>query len=229
MNESLNVERGRVLRATGLMALIAAVLTVLVILPAEFGKDPTGFGKLTGLSRLAAVRADAGAAGRAGTTGIAAGTATESAPPDPVINATGYADESAEHGSSAPLAIWAAPHDKPYASGKYQIRLAGHGEIEWKATVVRGDGLLYRWLVREGTPVHFELHGEPTEGKWTKGFYESYELGEGKGGQGSMVAPFTGHHGWYFVNLSKTPITVEVELVGYYADFGPVLAPPAEG
>ncbi|MCE9521580.1 MAG: hypothetical protein K8S25_04015 [Alphaproteobacteria bacterium] len=31
----------------------ATVLTVLVVLPAEFGRDPTGFGRLTGLDQLA--------------------------------------------------------------------------------------------------------------------------------------------------------------------------------
>ena len=31
----------------------ATVLTLLVVLPAEFGRDPTGFGRLTGLDRLA--------------------------------------------------------------------------------------------------------------------------------------------------------------------------------
>lgn len=33
-------------------ALIATVLTIFVVLPAEFGRDPTGFGKLTGLIKL---------------------------------------------------------------------------------------------------------------------------------------------------------------------------------
>jgi hypothetical protein len=31
----------------------ATILTVLVVLPAEFGRDPTGFGRLTGLDKLA--------------------------------------------------------------------------------------------------------------------------------------------------------------------------------
>jgi hypothetical protein len=35
-----------------LAGLIATVLTVLVVLPAEFGRDPTGFGHLTGLIKL---------------------------------------------------------------------------------------------------------------------------------------------------------------------------------
>lgn len=33
-------------------AVAATVLTILVVLPAEFGRDPTGFGHLTGLIKL---------------------------------------------------------------------------------------------------------------------------------------------------------------------------------
>lgn len=33
-------------------ALVATLLTLLVVLPAEFGRDPTGFGQLTGLIKL---------------------------------------------------------------------------------------------------------------------------------------------------------------------------------
>lgn len=189
MNEELRYPRRRVLRAAGLVALVAAVLTVLVILPAEFGRDPTGFGRVTGLTRLAATRAAAVEAG------------------------------------AAPLAEWAHGHDERYASGRYQVQLGPYEETEYKATLARGEPLLYRWSVREGSAVHYEFHGEPTEGQWPKDYYESYALGEGGGGQGSMVAPFTGHHGWYWVNLSDQPVTIEVELVGYYSAFGPVTAP----
>jgi len=43
----------RLLLITLVAGLVATVLTVLVVLPAEFGRDPTGFGKLTGLDKLA--------------------------------------------------------------------------------------------------------------------------------------------------------------------------------
>jgi len=33
-------------------AAVATVLTIFAVLPAEFGRDPTGFGKLTGLIKL---------------------------------------------------------------------------------------------------------------------------------------------------------------------------------
>lgn len=44
---------GKLLLATLGAAAAATALVVLVVLPAEFGRDPTGFGRLTGLSSLA--------------------------------------------------------------------------------------------------------------------------------------------------------------------------------
>jgi hypothetical protein len=216
MTESLHESRGRVLRATGLMALIAAVLTVTVILPAEFGRDPTGFGTLTGLTRLAAVRAASEAAG-----------ATPASAPAPAAAAApgaagGFDAEASADGKSLPLAKWSNKHADGYATGKYEIKLAGGGELEWKSTMVRGEPLLYRWKVRTGQQVYYEFHGEPVKGKWAKEYYESYETGEAASGQGFVVAPFSGHHGWYFVNLTGDPIIIDVELVGYYSSFGPV-------
>lgn len=217
MTESLHEPRRRVLRATGLMALIAAVLTVAVILPAEFGRDPTGFGTLTGLTRLAAVRAASEAATSAApaTTGA---TGTAAAPGV----AGGFDAEASAEGKALPLAKWSNKHTDAFATGKYEIKLAGAGELEWKATMKRGEPLLYRWKVRTGQQVYYEFHGEPVSGKWADKYYESYETGEAASGQGYVVAPFSGHHGWYFVNLTGDPIIIDVELVGYYSGFGPV-------
>jgi hypothetical protein len=47
----------RLLRATVLAAAAAAVLLVLVVLPAEYGIDPTGAGRATGLYRAPAAEA----------------------------------------------------------------------------------------------------------------------------------------------------------------------------
>jgi hypothetical protein len=104
--------------------------------------------------------------------------------------------------------------------------MKGDEEFEYKAYVNRGESLLYRWRVKEGSQVYFEFHGQPTEGKWPDEYYESYEKGESSGGQGSMVAPFTGEHGWYWLNLSEKPVTIVVELAGYYSKFGKYGEPP---
>ena len=75
----------------------------------------------------------------------------------------------------------------------------------------------------QGGPVYFEFHGDPTEGKWPKDYYRSYEIKESSPAeQGSFVAPFAGNHGWYFKNLSEEPTVVTLEVSGYYTTLGRV-------
>ena len=175
--------RGQILRATGWSLLSAAILVVGVVLPAEYGIDPTGFGRLTGLTKKVTAAAPA-------------------------------------------RKVWSISHGEKYQLQSYEVQLKGDEELEYKAHIDSGEPLLYSWRVKEGTQVYFEFHGQPTEGKWPEDYYESYEKGEGSGGQGSMVAPFTGEHGWYWLNLSAQPVTIIVELAGYYRDFGRYGDPP---
>ncbi len=54
--QSLPIQSSNTLLKASLFALILAIVVlVLVILPAEYDVDPTGFGKLTGLSQLSSV------------------------------------------------------------------------------------------------------------------------------------------------------------------------------
>ncbi len=88
--------------------------------------------------------------------------------------------------------------------------------------------MLYSWTVNGG-PVYVEFHGEPTAGKWPEGFYQSYEKGDGvSAGHGSLTAPFTGNHGWYWLNLSDKPATITLQVSGYYSSIGRVGEAPKE-
>ena len=199
--------RSQILHATLWAAVAAALLVVGVVLPAEYGVDLTGFGKRTGLTALAAKTA-------------AAGKANAATPiPPAVINADAT-------GVAPPLNVWSVAHADKFHLQTYEVPLKGDEELEYKAYVNRGEPMLYTWRVKEGSQVYFEFHGQPTEGKWPDDYYESYEKGEGIGGQGSMVAPFTGEHGWYWLNLSEKPVTIVVELAGYYSQFGKFGEPP---
>ena len=170
------------------------------MLPAEFGLDYTGFGRLTGLTSLARAKAAAAMP--------AAAVVASSAPVD--------ADAS---GKAPPIAVWQIAHPGKYEVRTYEVPMKGEEEFEYKAHLARGEPLLYSWRVKEGSAVYFEFHGQPSEGTWPKDYYESYEKGEGAGGSGSMIAPFTGDHGWYWLNLSDKPVTIIVELAGYYEKF----------
>ena len=194
-----------VVRAS-LWAMGAAILAlVLVVLPAEYGIDLTGFGRLTGLNGFSQSKAGSGE-GSAKSVASAEAGSVESA----------GADAS---GTAPALKVWSVKHAERYVQRTYEVPLKVDEELEYKAVMARGDALLYRWRVKEGGQVYFEFHGEPTEGKWPEGYYESYEKGEGSSAAGSMVAPFNGNHGWYWQNLGDKPVTIVVELAGYYHDF----------
>ncbi len=57
--------RAGLAKATGIAVVAATVLLVLVVLPAEYGIDPTGFGGAIGLTRLAGAATDETADGAA--------------------------------------------------------------------------------------------------------------------------------------------------------------------
>ena len=35
-------------------------------------------------------------------------------------------------------------------------------------------------------------------------------------GHGSLVAPFAGEHGWYWLNISEKPVTIKLTFTGYH-------------
>ncbi|MBB6092836.1 hypothetical protein HNQ60_001714 [Povalibacter uvarum] len=119
---------------------------------------------------------------------------------------------AANLGASGPM----HEHERKFFTGRVEIAVKPREELEYKALLAAGEPMLYSWRV-EGGPVYSEFHGEPTEGEWPEGFYQSYQIKESTPAEhGSFVAPFTGNHGWYWRNLSDQPVTIVLEASGYY-------------
>ena len=115
-------------------------------------------------------------------------------------------------------------HKGKWYNGRVEINLAGYEELEYKATLAKGESLLHSWTT-QGGPLYFEFHGEPTEGKWPKDYYQSYEIVESaEKASGSFTAPFTGKHGWYWRNPSGEEVTIVLEAAGYYTSLARIEA-----
>jgi hypothetical protein len=74
----------RLVRSTIIAAVSALAILVTVVLPSEYGIDPTGFGRLTGLTTMGQIKmqlAEEAAADEALSAAVAAGTATTSPAP----------------------------------------------------------------------------------------------------------------------------------------------------
>ena len=190
-----------------LAALIAAaVVTVLFVLPAEYGVDPTGVGAKLGLLDLA----DTAEAIESG----------ESSGGNTIVEGTWPAIPE-EFDFYEPDII-GDPYSRTQA-GKFRsdtltIELDVGEQTEYKAIMKQGDALVYHWNLEKGSTVYTDFHADPGEN--AEGYPEMYYIryAESETGEhsGSLVAPFAGNHGWYWLNIEEEPVTITLEVHGYY-------------
>ncbi|MDA1183494.1 MAG: hypothetical protein O2930_02470 [Acidobacteria bacterium] len=177
--------RSRIAVAAAAALLVAGLVLVMFVLPAEYGVDPLGTGARVGLVELGVVGQQVAALEAAAQeTGTGAGQAAIIVPQE-----RGYQEETVEF-----------------------IVAAGEG-MEYKYRLDQGEALLYSWTATG--PVNYELHAEPDGAP--QGYAQSYELRNGMSqASGTLTAPFSGIHGWFWENLSDEPITVTLTAAGFY-------------
>lgn len=181
MTDELGTPSPRKLLTTVLAtAMVAALILVLIVLPAEYQIDPTGFGGLLGLDELAGVSLEAG------------GIEIADAPEGFVVLERGRFNSEAR-----------------------EVVLAPHEEMEIKMALMEGATAVYSWTV-DGGAIYSDFHAEPF-GEPEGGAIRYDEAVSATEAHGSVHAPFGGHHGWYWVNPNDFPVTVTLEVSGYYS------------
>ncbi len=198
-------------KATIVALLVAAVLLITAILPAEYGIDPLGTGKALGLTDLH--KADF-----ANSTGKAAETAPlKSGEAEPTILPT--LEPAADGGAPRMKGAFIA-QPKRYKIDSREIKLAAGEGMEIKYNMKRGAGLIYSWIASD--KLFFEFHGEPNvkpAGKERTDYFESYELDDQVGkdqAHGTFIAPSTGVHGWFWENKTGNEVTLKLVSAGFY-------------
>jgi len=200
---------GKILLATVFALIVAAIVLVVAILPAEYGIDPLGAGKALGLTQLAA----AGAEEPAG----AAAAASSSADATPVLAPVFVPSPTGDAPTYKNLII---TQPSRYKIDSRDIVLAPGEGIEIKYNLKKSAALLYSW--KATAKVAYEFHGEPDrkpEGKAGSDYYETYDLDDKEGkdqGHGTFLAPTTGIHGWFWHNKTTEPVTINLVSAGYY-------------
>lgn len=109
-------------------------------------------------------------------------------------------------------------HEGEFRTDTIDIPLAPGSELEYKLGIEAGNGIVYEWNVLEierPELLYSEFHGH-TEPVNNVGDLMFYRKAEGGSERGSLVAPFSGIHGWYLVNGSDQPIVVRLEVAGFY-------------
>lgn len=183
------------------LALVASLIaTILFILPAEYGIDPTGAGEKLGLLALAE---------------------TVAAPAEPVRLIVGdYPAIPDDFDFYEPEVLgepFSKGHAAPFRTDEFVIRLEEFEQVEYKAIMRRGDAIVYSWSVDSGI-VYSDFHADPGEDAegYPDQYFIRYREAEVDSDSGSLVAPFDGNHGWYWLNIEEKPIVITLRTAGYY-------------
>jgi hypothetical protein len=179
-------------------AAVAALLLVTIVLPAEYSIDPTGIGRVLGLTALSEP------ARTLEITDVLGG------------NETVREVEIPDFGEPVPLPNPAVSQhqEQPPQTRTLQITIPPEQETEIKTVLRKSKVILYSWQVDRGT-VYCDFHGhDPAAGN--EFFVRYLEHQEGSGATGSLVAPFDGEHGWYWLNYNDFPVNITVTITGFY-------------
>jgi hypothetical protein len=174
--------RERVAAAAGAALLVAGLILVAAVLPAEYGLDPLGTGRVFGLSAL-----------------------------NEAQKATAAFSARAAAGPTGVLAV--APQDRAYRQETVDFTIGPGKYVEYKYRMEKGEALLYSW--KATGRVNVDLHAEPDDAP--RGYAESFEKKDRvTQGSGTLTAPFSGIHGWYWQNQGSSEVTVTLASAGFY-------------
>jgi hypothetical protein len=193
-------------RSTVLALVVAIALLVTVVLPSEYAIDPTGIGRMLGLTEMGEIKAQ-----------LAEEAALDAAM-DAVNQAPAQTDDRGEVATSAATAPEAPV--SPAGEGwqdEMQVVLAPGQGAEIKLSMKAGERAEFSWVVQGGT-VNFDTHGDGG------GQSISYEKGRSvPSANGVIEAAFDGNHGWFWRNRGNADVTVVVRARGQYAEMKRVI------
>lgn len=215
----------------------ALAILILIVLPAEYGIDPTRIGGLLGLTEMGQIKQQLAAEAEAEDAALAAGSASV-APADPQIAARLDAIEAQL--SEIAAVIGAAPVPAPSERPAETVAVAPPqpeptpapipaAEPEWRDSFTRtlapGEGIEVKLAMQEGETARFEwsangaVLNHDTHGDGG-GQSVTYVQGRGVSGEADqLTAAFTGNHGWFWRNRTSAPVTLTLRVGGEYERF----------
>ena len=185
----------QLLKSTAIAAVVATGLLVTVVLPAEYGIDPTRIGSVFGLTEMGRIKqqlareaeADAAldeAAAEEQTTVIAGGAEQ---PPGDAAATDVRSDETV-------------------------FELAPDQGLEIKLVMDEGSTTRFAWR-SSGGAINFDTHGDRPGVD-----YHGYGRGSSQSETGELTAAFTGSHGWFWRNRSGEAVTITLTTEGDYTE-----------
>lgn len=205
----------RLLKSTAIAVVIAAILLITVVVPAEYGIDPTRIGSVFGLTEMGRIKTQLAAeadANEAGPTAEVVTSEPRPATPDEVAPDVISEESVAAASSSEPEEVAA-----PQWRDEVVFTLAADAAAEYKLVMNEGVAAKFEWFT-DGAKANFDTHADRPGTD-----YHNYEKGSLARQEGSLTAAFDGNHGWYWRNRSGAPLTITLRTRGEYTEMKKVL------
>jgi len=178
----------QLLQSTIIALTIAVVLLLCIVIPAEYGKDPTGVGKLLGLKEMGVIKMR---------------LEKESL------------HEKQVHNEHISLKAEIIESSKIIEENQDMLEfiIEPNEAIEIKLEMVEGSFAKYEWETKNGG-LNYNLHGDGYKGSqksitYKKGRMTSSDIGE-------IISEFDGYHGWFWRNRNNSAVTVTLKTMGDY-------------
>ena len=224
----------RLLWSTFVAFVVAILLLVTIILPSEYAIDPTGIGRMLGLTQMGEIKTQLAEEAAAD----AHGGASQPLPPaneasrldaierqlDEIMTAVTALQSRGTAAPPAPdtVAQAATPREPvveesevaPPSTWRDEIEITlqpGQG-VELKLVMAENAEAEFEWTAN-GSVLNFDTHGDGG------GNSVSYEKGRGVAEQaGVLRAAFPGNHGWFWRNRTDAPVTLTLRTRGDYRE-----------
>jgi hypothetical protein len=188
---------GQLVRSTIVAAGVAAALLATVVLPSEYGIDPTGVGRVLNLTQMGEIKAQL--AQEAAADRVAGSQPAE-------VQATAMKTEAAAQSDGEPQVSPSTTR-----SDQLEVVLEPGEAAEVKVAANKGARIGFDWSVHGGV-VNYDTHAD------APGIdYHGYGKGKQSAGEaGALVAAFDGKHGWFWRNRGESPVTITLRTEGAY-------------
>jgi len=207
----------QLLKSTVYASIAALILLLTIVMPAEYGIDPTGVGSVTGLKRMGEIKMaladEAAAEAQAIATAINSSLADSSIEPDSPVE-TNPAIPEVSQADASQQTIAGENESMATRNDAMEVLLAPGVGKEIKVKLAKGKIVQYNWQ-SEGGIANFDVHGDSVALDID---YHNYSRGAEHSSSGELEAAFDGNHGWFWRNRTDSPIVVKIQTSGEYTD-----------
>ena len=174
-----------------------------VVLPSEYGIDPTGVGRLLGLTQMGNIKMQLAAEAEKQRT-------TSAIAPVQAASASPQASAPEAPGASPSTAHTATNSNTAQKTDETIVTLKPGQGVEVKLEMSKDAKAKYEWT-SAGGPVNHNLHTDNPNRS------HSYSKGQGvERDSGEFTAISDGYHGWFWRNRNDKDVTITLKTSGDY-------------